>query len=222
VRQFLKESRGRTNDPYDLHGFSSQPAVWVDWEEAWAFCDWLTESWKQRGLNRSDLAVGLPSEAEWEKAARGGVEISAEPRIRTAGNLEPCTQKRENPWAERLYPWGNQEDSNKANFLATGIESVSPVGCFPGGTSPYGCEEMSGSVWEWTRSLHKAYPYSTSKKGIREREHRFTSGTRVLRGGSYLSGLRLTRCTARLQSDYLAGGRRYGFRVVLSPFVPKL
>ena len=180
--------------PYHL---ANHPLVGVSWYEAVAFCRWLTE---QLGMNREPLkeVVRLPTEAEWEKAARG-----------TDG---------------RIYPWRDAPDPNRANCKQTGVGTTSAVGCFPEGRSPYGCDDMSGNVWEWTMSLLNqensenqdqffSYPYNASDG--REDVTAGAEALRVLRGGSFFYYQDDARCAFR---DW--GYPRYwslslGFRIVV-------
>ncbi len=113
----------------------NHPVVLVTWYDAQAYCAWLTEqlrAWEgipgllTSRLCEQDWQVRLPTEAEWEKAARG-----------TDG---------------RIFPWGNQADPSRANYADTGIGATSVVGCFPAGSSPYGVLDLSGNVWEWCQT----------------------------------------------------------------------
>ena len=175
--------------------------VWVSWHDAVAYCNWLTARLREWSgtpeplatlLRTEDWRVILPSEAEWEKAARG---IDG-----------------------RIYPWGNEPDPNRANYDETGINTTSAVGCFPHGASPYGVEELSGNVWEWTRSLEGNYPYPARRVARSKREDLQApeDASRVLRGGAFWYDPQYVRCACRLGCD--ARGVHYliGFRVALA------
>ncbi len=115
------------------------PVVNVDWHAAQACCTWLTDRLTAIGyrplpayLANRPMVLRLPSEAEWEHAARG-----------TDG---------------RTFPWGNTFDLQCANTRETGQKTV-PVASYPAGASPYGILDMAGNVWEWTASLDALYPY---------------------------------------------------------------
>ena len=139
-----------------------QPVVGVTWYEAMAYTRWLS---KKTGLHFS-----LPTEAEWEYAARGSKGL--------------------------IYPWGNTWDAKRANSSVSGIGKTTPVGRYPNGASPYGALDMVGNVWEWTRSIYTAYPYNATdgRENLSDPAgKRFT-----LRGGSWNSASLYLRAAYRV------------------------
>ena len=111
----------------------------------------------------------------------------------------------------REYPWGNDWDATKCNNDKLGLGGTTPVGIFPEGASLYGCLDMVGHVWEWTRSLFKPYKYDP----LDGREDPKAEGARVLRGGSFNSNRSLACCAYRLwYVPYYFFDVSVGFRVV--------
>jgi formylglycine-generating enzyme required for sulfatase activity len=203
---FVKATGERPGDESILKGPDNHPMVRVSWHEAMAYCRWLqtvleaSESPELQPI-RECLAAGwrvrLPTEAEWERAARG-----------TDG---------------RTFPWGKKPDPNRANYDDSKIGSTSAVGCFPGGETPIECLDMSGNVWEWTVSLWGKdfskpdfkYPYRHDEKWNNETVGNETM--RVFRGGSFLSTVDPVRCANRLRSNPDLRYDLNGFRCCVSP-----
>ncbi len=159
-------------------GKEQHPVVYVNWYDAREYCLWL-----EAQIGR---AVNLPSEAEWEKAARGSVDI-------------------------RRYPWGDEFNKYKCNTKESGIGDTTPVDKYPAGASPYGVLDMSGNVSEWTRSLIKPYPYDPQDG----REDLAADGTRILRGGSWPLNPDSARASSRYDGDIpVRRSSNVGFRVV--------
>jgi formylglycine-generating enzyme required for sulfatase activity/Flp pilus assembly protein TadD len=194
-------------EPFNL---PNHPVVGVMWYEALAFTRWLAERWGSQ--------VGLPSEAEWEKAARGGLMIPATPLIRSASALSVPRglTMTSNPLPQRRYPWGDDVEAGHTNSKEAGIYKTSALGAFPQNKSPYGAQEMGGNVWEWTRSLWKPYPYQLNDK--REQLDAPRSKHRVLRTcRSFCTSTIGVGCSLRYRyiPGYTYGYR--GFRVFRSP-----
>jgi formylglycine-generating enzyme required for sulfatase activity len=139
VAQFAAFARASswTAEPRALAGPPTHPVTFVSWPDALAYCRWLEAALKTSPAPpniRDRLATGwrvtLPTEAEWEKAARG-----------TDG---------------RRYPWGDEPQRSRANYESAGPVPVGSLAC---PECAYGLADMAGNVWEWTRSPYQPYPY---------------------------------------------------------------
>jgi formylglycine-generating enzyme required for sulfatase activity len=224
-REYARISGRPMDDGPSLRGRQNDPVPYVSWRDALRFCDCLTQAW--RGLLPQGFVVTLPSETEWEKAARGGERVPVDHVSVTPQQLTekleamPGRAQLPNPFPTRAYPWGEPFDADKAN-VESAIGETNAVGCYLAGASPYGCEEMSGNLWEWTRSLWGRdlwtpdfeYPYSPDdpkREDVNAGEDIF----RVVRGGSWYGHRGYARCAVRRWRlpDYRSFDQ--GFRVVL-------
>jgi formylglycine-generating enzyme required for sulfatase activity len=147
--EWKAERTGPDDEIRKVFLLANHPRVNVSWFEAQAFCAWLAKNLGHE--------VRLPSEAEWEKVARG-----------TDG---------------RIYPWSNDFDANWCNASETGIGTTTAVGSFPDGTSPYGVHDMSGNVWEWCESKYGEKDKSPSASRVL-RGGSFNYGERLVRCAS--------------------------------------
>ena len=168
---------------YAEAGYADHPVIEVSWYGANTYCEYNDKR--------------LPTEAEWEKAARGGCEMGGEPGA--------C----EDPADERSYPWGEGIDCEHANYSEC-VGDTTPVGFYPAGVSPYGLYDMAGNVWEWVKDWYDGGYYSISPRTDPTGPE---SGTyRVLRGGAWSSGTHDLRVAHR--TIYVPGGANgiFGFR----------
>ncbi|MBN1937350.1 MAG: formylglycine-generating enzyme family protein [Anaerolineae bacterium] len=175
------------NDIHFSDELSGHPVVYVTWLDAMAYVKWLKA--------QTDKPYRLPTEAEWEKAARGD--------------------------DGRLWPWGNEWNPECANWRPGDSGETTPVGQYSpaGGDSPYGCADMAGNVWEWCSSLWGSDPDKPSFgypfRSDDERENPEAGGQRIVRGGGswYTNDPGLLRCAYRGGNIPYHGGIIFGFRV---------
>jgi formylglycine-generating enzyme required for sulfatase activity len=198
----LAVADGAVPPPPSWHGpvppptLAALPVIDVTWHEARTFCAWLNQqptialrlidSAGQPVSPPSHLHFRLPTEAEWEHAARG-----------TDG---------------RRFPWGNDFDPQLANTRESGRAAPNPPGTYPNGRSPYGIEDMAGNVWEWTASLDYPYPYHPDDG----REDPTAPGRRILRGGCYANPAGYARCACRFRLPPTMRNPFLGMRLALS------
>src|SRR5213078_2648717 len=164
--------RGCSSRPRAPTRLADRPAVNVTWYEAAAWCAWA--------------GGRLPTEAEWERAARG-VE-------------------------GRKYPWGNEEpDVERANYAETKITQATPVGLFPRGMTPEGIHDLAGNVWEWVADWYEKYyehAPDENPQGPKSGE------ARILRGGSWVDDSRGLRASDRFRGEPEVRVKDFGFRCV--------
>jgi formylglycine-generating enzyme required for sulfatase activity len=176
-RAFVEDVGFKLGDANALRDPNSRPVRCVSWEDVIAYRSWLHDKLiTSSALDCSPIAklvrergwhVALPSELEWEKAARGGL-------------------------TDAVFPWGDTPDRNRANYRDTGIGDTSAVGCFP--ANGFGLFDMIGNLWEGTQSCYESYP---SRAGDGREGLEVSNQSNQFRGGSWFDDRGYARCAYR-------------------------
>jgi len=185
-RAFVETAAGYSwNGADPPPGRATHPVVLVRYDDALAYCQWLGEE--------TGRQVRLPTEAEWERAARGGVE-------------------------GLRYPWGDDLDPSRCHFLndpaAKHERGTRPTGTYP--PNPYGLYDVAGNVWEWVSDWYAPDYYSSS--ATRDPRGPDAGAMRIVRGGSWVNadpGMLRVAYRHRVPPDTYAYS--VGFRVVCVP-----
>ncbi|CAI6327465.1 unnamed protein product [Periconia digitata] len=211
--KFIKETGREWKSEVGKHPqHRNVPATDVSWYDAQAYCIWLTSAWRKSKRIDEDEYVRLPTEPEWEYAARG-------------------SKPHPNKFAH-AYPWGPEFVTNwdqcakdfidSANFADTGFDRPVAVGLFPRGMSPFGCFDMAGNVWEWCSTIwgdhtrHRMFLYPYIADDGREELDADWALRRVLRGGSFAAPAEKISVSYRGHLEPGDSWRGNGFRIVVS------
>ena len=191
-----RDENGRVRRPWlwddPRYKIPNQPVVGVCWYEVQAYAAWLTNMMRAADILLPGSIVRLPSEAEWEKAARGT--------------------------DSRRWPWGNRWDMQRANTLEGRVYFPSPVGAYPRGASPYGALDMAGNVWKWCLDWYDQQEYKNRQGSpVVDPTGPQSGEARVVRGGAWSYNRNDARCAYR-NGDVPDGFNYYiRFRLVCSP-----
>jgi formylglycine-generating enzyme required for sulfatase activity len=202
--QWGREEGANWRNPLGIHSdfaaLQDHPVVSVCWHDALAFCAWLNQ--KVIGNLPQGYQFRLPSEAEWEKAARG-----------VDG---------------REWPWGDGFDATLCNSRDSGGLCTVPVGAHsPQGDSVYGVADMSGNVWEWTLTLwgkdrdKAVYVYPYVRDDGRENQRAGDNVYRIIRGGSFKDDMKGVRSACRDLDPPHYSLNNLGFRVFAAPMLER-
>jgi formylglycine-generating enzyme required for sulfatase activity len=171
---------GDAHGTYGDQKFDNYPVTWVDWSRAQTYCQW-------RGAH-------LPSEIEWEKAARG-------------------TDERKYPWGDAINPTFANYGNNAPDNYTGSTGKTMAVGSYPAGQSPYGIDDMAGNVWEWVADWYDVYPGGDPSANSAFGQQAY----RVLRGGSWNNDPDLLRTTFRGGNSPGTTLNYIGFRCASAP-----
>ena len=168
----------------------TRPVVEVSWFEACAYCRWLTQQRREAGVERHGEVVRLPSEAQWEWAARG-----------TAG---------------RRYAWGAEAPGEERCNFDQNVGAPTPVGVYPLGATPQGVQDLCGNVWEWCLDTWESDYQRRVGAGESRTPVESEEEGKSLRGGSWIYESRYVRAAFRYNLHPDLRDFVVGFRVLLS------